>query len=232
MSSVRIHGHDSLLGQALSDRLERADIEQSHAAVGASADIADTTVVCWDGAGTLPESCDLLIRPASVESPPCTATCELVLHDLYIPGGAGPWGPQEIEVALDRHQGMGSGDSLEEHPRWWLHVRDLLDAAVLLLHDPPLGVLHASGRRGWPHDVLLSELDMLWSRLHAVRGSSLSAADLAPAETRLEVVADRSSRPDLAPLHSALQRAAAGGWHPVIPLRVGLMECIAARLDD
>ena len=232
MSSVRIHGHDSLLGQALSDRLERADIEQSHAAVGASADIADTTVVCWDGAGTLPESCDLLIRPASVESPPCTATCELVLHDLYIPGGAGPWGPQEIEVALDRHQGMGSGDSLEEHPRWWLHVRDLLDAAVLLLHDPPLGVLHASGRRGWPHDVLLSELDMLWSRLHAVRGSSLSAADLAPAETRLEVVADRSSRPDLAPLHSALQRAAADGWHPVIPLRVGLMECIAARLDD
>ena len=232
MSSVRIHGHDSLLGQALSDRLERADIEQSHAAVGASADIADTTVVCWDGAGTLPESCDLLIRPASVESPPCTATCELVLHDLYIPGGAGPWGPQEIEVALDRHQGMGSGDSLEEHPRWWLHVRDLLDAVVLLLHDPPLGVLHASGRRGWPHDVLLSELDMLWSRLHAVRGSSLSAADLAPAETRLEAVADRSSRPDLAPLHSALQRAAAGGWHPVIPLRVGLMECIAARLDD
>ena len=232
MSSVRIHGHDSLLGQALSDRLERADIEQSHAAVGASADIADTTVVCWDGAGTLPESCDLLIRPASVESPPCTATCELVLHDLYIPGGAGPWGPQEIEVALDRHQGMGSGDSLEEHPRWWLHVRDLLDAVVLLLHDPPLGVLHASGRRGWPHDVLLSELDMLWSRLHAVRGSSLSAADLAPAETRLEVVADRSSRPDLAPLHSALQQAGAGGWHPVIPLRVGLMECIAARLDD
>jgi len=232
MSSVRIHGHDSLLGQALSDRLERADIEQSHAAVGASADIADTTVVCWDGAGTLPESCDLLIRPASVESPPCTATCELVLHDLYIPGGAGPWGPQEIEVALDRHQGMGSGDSLEEHPRWWLHVRDLLDAAVLLLHDPPLGVLHASGRRGWPHDVLLSELDMLWSRLHAVRGSSLSAADLAPAETRLEVVADRSSRPDLAPLHSALQQAGAEGWHPVIPLRVGLMECIAARLDD
>jgi len=232
MSSVRIHGHDSLLGQALSDRLERADIEQSHAAVGASADIADTTVVCWDGAGTLPESCDLLIRPASVESPPCTATCELVLHDLYIPGGAGPWGPQEIEVALDRHQGMGSGDSLEEHPRWWLHVRDLLDAVVLLLHDPPLGVLHASGRRGWPHDVLLSELDMLWSRLHAVRGSSLSAADLAPAETRLEVVADRSSRPDLAPLHSALQQAGAEGWHPVIPLRVGLMECIAARLDD
>ena len=232
MSSVRIHGHDSLLGQALSDRLERADIEQSHAAVGASADIADTTVVCWDGAGTLPESCDLLIRPASVESPPCTATCELVLHDLYIPGGAGPWGPQEIEVALDRHQGMGSGDSLEEHPRWWLHVRDLLDAVVLLLHEPPLGVLHASGRRGWPHDVLLSELDMLWSRLHAVRGSSLSAADLAPAETRLEAVADRSSRPDLAPLHSALQRAAADGWHPVIPLRVGLMECIAARLDD
>ena len=232
MSSVRIHGHDSLLGQALSDRLERADIEQSHAAVGASADIADTTVVCWDGAGTLPESCDLLIRPASVESPPCTAPCELVLHDLYIPGGAGPWGPQEIEVALDRHQGMGSGDSLEEHPRWWLHVRDLLDAVVLLLHDPPLGVLHASGRRGWPHDVLLSELDMLWSRLHAVRGSSLSAADLAPAETRLEVVADRSSRPDLAPLHSALQQAGAEGWHPVIPLRVGLMECIAARLDD
>ena len=232
MSSVRIHGHDSLLGQALSDRLERADIEQSHAAVGASADIADTTVVCWDGAGTLPESCDLLIRPASVESPPCTATCELVLHDLYIPGGAGPWGPQEIEVALDRHQGMGSGDSLEEHPRWWLHVRDLLDAVVLLLHEPPVGMLHASGRRGWPHDVLLSELDMLWSRLHAVRGSSLSAADLAPAETRLEAVADRSSRPDLAPLHSALQRAAAGGWHPVIPLRVGLMECIAARLDD
>jgi nucleoside-diphosphate-sugar epimerase len=155
-----------------------------------------------------------------------------VLHDLYIPGGAGPWGPQEIEVALDRHQGMGSGDSLEEHPRWWLHVRDLLDAVVLLLHDPPLGVLHASGRRGWPHDVLLSELDMLWSRLHAVRGSSLSAADLAPAETRLEVVADRSSRPDLAPLHSALQQAGAEGWHPVIPLRVGLMECIAARLDD
>ena len=232
MSSVRIHGHDSLLGQALSNRLERADIEQSHAAVGASADIADTTVVCWDGAGTLPESCDLLIRPASVEAPPCTATCELVLHDLYIPGGAGPWGPQEIEVALDRHQGMGSGDSLEEHPRWWLHVRDLLDAVVLLLHDPPLGVLHASGRRGWPHDVLLSELDMLWSRLHAVRGSSLSAADLAPAETRLEVVADRSSRPDLAPLHSALQQAGAEGWHPVIPLRVGLMECIAARLDD
>ena len=232
MSSVRIHGHDSLLGQALSDRLERADIEQSHAAVGASADIADTTVVCWDGAGTLPESCDLLIRPASVESPPCTATCELVLHDLYIPGGAGPWGPQEIEVALDRHQGMGSGDSLEEHPRWWLHVRDLLDAVVLLLHDPPLGVLHASGRRGWPHDVLLSELDMLWSRLHAVRGSSLTAADLAPAETRLEAVADRSSRPDLAPLHSALQQAGAEGWHPVIPLRVGLMECIAARLDD
>ena len=232
MSAVRIHGHDSLLGRALSDRLERADIEQSHASVVASTGIADTTIVCWDGAGTLPDSCDLLIRPTSVESPPCTARCELVLHDLYIPGGSGPWGPQEIEMALDRHQRGGSGDSLEEHPRWWLHVRDLLDAVVPLLPEPPLGVLYASGRRGWPHDVLLSELDMLWSRLHAVRGSSLSAADLAPAETRLEAVADRSARPDLAPLHSALEQAGAGGWHPVIPLRVGLMECIAARLDD
>ena len=232
MSAVRIHGHDSLLGRALSDRLERADIEQSHASVGASAGISDTTIVCWDGAGTLPDSCDLLIRSTSVDSPPCTTRCELVLHDLYIPGGSGPWGPQEIEMALDRHQRGGSGDSLEEHPRWWLHVRDLLDAVVPLLPGPPLGVLHASGRRGWPHDVLLSELDMLWSRLHAVRGSSLSAADLAPAETRLEAVADRSARPDLAPLHSALEQAGAGGWHPVIPLRVGLMECIAARLDD
>ncbi len=232
MPAVRIHGHDSLLGRALAERLERADIEQSDALTASSDDIADTTIVCWDGAGAFPESCDLLIRPASVESPPCTTTCELVLHDLYIPGGSGPWGPQEIEVALNRHQGMGSGDSLEEHPRWWLHVRDLLDAVVPLLHEPPVGMLHASGRRGWPHDVLLSELDMLWSRLHAVRGSSLSAADLAPAETRLEAVADRSSRPDLAPLHSALQQAGAEGWHPVIPLRVGLMECIAARLDD
>ena len=223
MSAVRIHGHDSLLGVALSDRLERADIEQS--------DIADTTLVCWDGTGTLPDSCDLLIRPAIVESPPCTATCELILHDLYIPGGSGQWGPQEIEVALDSHQDRGANNSPEEHPRWWLHVRDLLDAVVLLLPDPPLGVLHASGRRGWPHDAMLSELDMLWSRLHAVRGSSLSAADLAPAETRLEAVSDRSSRPDLAPLHSALEQAGAGGWHPVVPLRVGLMECIAARLD-
>ncbi len=91
------------------------------------------------------------------------------------------------------------------------------------------GLLDISSRT-WC-SALLSELDMLWSRLHAVRGSSLSAADLAPAETRLETVADRTSRPDLAPLHSALQQAGAVGWHPVVPLRVGLMECIAARLD-
>ncbi len=232
MSAVHIHGHDSLLGRGLADRLERADIEQSNALTAVSTDISVTTIVCWDGVGTLPESCDMLIRPSSIESPPCTATCELVLHDLYIPGGSGLWGPRDIESALDQLQGGDSDPSLEEHPRWWMHVRDLLDAVVPLLRNPQVGVLHASGRRGWFHEVMLSELDMLWSRLHAVRGSSLTIADLAPSETPLGAIADRSSRPDLASLHSALQQAGTEGWHPVIPLRVGLMECIAARLDN
>ena len=253
MPAVHIHGHDTLLGRALAERLERADIELSESAT--------TTIVCWEGAGTLPESCDLLIRPAPLPSPPCTADCEIVLTDLYIPGGSGRWGPQEIYAAVDWHERggdgygerddeadgesvtdgesvadgdneSGSGNAAESGPdRWWLHVRDLLDAVILLIDNPASGVLQASGRRGWPHAVLLSELTLLWSRLQAVRAHSLSAADLAPAATNLDAAVDRSTRPDLAPLHSALQQAGGDGWHPVVPFRVGLMECIAARVD-
>ncbi len=34
-------------------------------------------------------------------------------------------------------------------------------------------------------------------------------------------------RPNLSPLHSALLKVGAVGWHPLVPFRVGLMECIA-----
>ena len=71
---------------------------------------------------------------------------------------------------------------------------------------------------------------MLWSRFQAAVDHSIQIEHLEVSEPKTEPT-ERVERPDLAPLHSALEDAGTMGWHPLVPFRVGLMECIAEHIE-
>jgi hypothetical protein len=71
---------------------------------------------------------------------------------------------------------------------------------------------------------------MLWARFQAAVDHSFQIEHLEVSEPKTEPT-ERVERPDLAPLHSALEDAGTMGWHPLVPFRVGLMECIAEHIE-
>jgi len=151
--------------------------------------------------------------------------------------------------------GSGSDDSVPAiRPAYWLHVRDLCDAVAELVRAKSLpSEMDACGRRLWTEAELRRELLILWSRFDAVRAADgmafLEAASLDSAAVQTTVAVlpgvggaadsptspigdpSRPSRPDLSPLHEALLTVNDHGFHPLVPLRVGLMEMLAAVVE-
>ena len=220
MVEVRLVGRDTTFGAALAERLER---------VGIPINSTDgINITCWEG-GEVADS-ELLIRPASSPKPRGNHSSTLVIHDLYIPTGSGCWGPAEIEERLN-WLSSSEGAPSQGNSRHWIHVRDAVDAVAAMLEQLPSRRLDMCGRRSWSHEAMCEELDMLWSRFQAAVDHSFEVDHLEVSEPQTEPT-ERVDRPDLGPLHSSLEAAGTAGWHPLVPFRVGLMECIANRLDD
>jgi nucleoside-diphosphate-sugar epimerase len=220
MVEIFLIGRSNLFGLLLAQRLERIDINTKEA--------NGIQINCWTSGEA--DDCDLLIRPVNSESYPAKAKCELVLHDLYIPGGSGDWGPSEIELMIDWLNDPESSQP-QGQPRYWIHVRDVVDMIVNILPSLPDGSLDVVGRRCWSHEAMTSELAMLFSRVKAAETKTFQLDNLKIFEPKTEPN-QSPPRPNLGPLHTLCESVGVGGWHPLVPFRVGLMECIAYQLES
>ena len=119
----------------------------------------------------------------------------------------------------------------EERIRFWVHIRDADRAFETLKNNDVSGNFQLSGRRAWNQEMILNEINILWTRYqNAVQGThtieSLSEIT-SPAAFQIDA---NDLRPDLGPLHDALLSCGTDGWRPLVAIRVGLMECIACLL--
>lgn len=220
MDSIQLtDDNNSTFAKHLIERLERVGIFV-HSSNGLH-------IVCWEGGQSV--DCDLLIRPSTVTSDYLSCSqCEIVIHDLYVPGGSNGWGPNDIDDYLDWLSNP-LGNSPKGGSRYWVHIRDVVDMIVQLIDCLPNGRIDVCGRRCWTNDEMGNELDMLYSRTMAAQNQSFQLENLKNHHPSIEYIGV-SERPDLAPLHSALQLVDDYGWRPRVPFRIGLMECIAHRL--
>ena len=90
------------------------------------------------------------------------------------------------------------------------------------------GNLNVSGRRSWSPESIVNEMSMLWGRYsdslnysHTVESLSSVPGPLSQ-EPNIQV-----ERPDLSLLHKSLIECGSEGWHPLVPMRVSLMEIFA-----
>jgi len=215
---VTLQGEEDNFLLSLKQRLER---------IGIDTDASDGLhILCWHSGPAV--ECDLVIRPSTSEPYPCEVDCELVLHDLYVPDGSENWGPKEIEHQISWLINP-VGQRPQGEPRYWIHARDVVDMITELFTNLPKGVVDVSGRRCWSHEAMTSELEMLFKRVKAAESKTFQLENLKIFEPKTEPMVS-PNRPNLGPLHSACQNAGLSGWHPSIPFRVGLMECIAHQL--
>ncbi|RAH15531.1 MAG: hypothetical protein CMB58_005425 [Methanobacteriota archaeon] len=218
---IHIAGNSDLFHDAISDRLARAG-----AILTPERNDADL-IVSLDG----DISADISVLPAHVEGG--SAKLCIRVHDLLIPDGINEWGPSDIhEFASMVRNGETDVEISDFELRHWLHVRDATDALSLLImansDSMPRGVLDMSGRRAWGPEEIIDEMTILWDRFtnalnHAHTTESLSAV---PSPVR-NSNRKESSRPDLGPLNSSLRKLGTDGWHPLVPMRVALMEILA-----
>ena len=214
---VHIAGGRDVFFDAISDRLTRAGAILTD-------DRQDADVVVSLGPGS---SGDVAVVPGNLETG--EATLIVRIHDLLIPESPSDWGPRDIHEWSSMIM-EGENESPEMQSRHWLHVRDATDAlSLLIMADTiPNGVLNMSGRRAWKPQEVLGEMALLWDRFtnalnHSHTTKSLSAIPSPVPESSRESV----SRPDLGPLHEALRELGTDGWHPLVPMRVALMEVFA-----
>ena len=218
---VHIVGERDVFFDAISDRLNRAG-----AIITDDRQNADVVVSLGKGS-----SGDIVVVPGDME----TGDASLIvrIHDLLIPESPNEWGPRDIhEWSYSIMEGANKNEASDFQARHWLHVRDATDAlSLLIMADSdvmPSGILNMSGRRAWGPQEVLEEMTLLWSRFtntlnHSHTPESLSAIPSPVLESSRGSV----SRPDLGSLHEALRELGTDGWHPLVPMRVALMEVFA-----
>ena len=218
---VHIVGGKDVFFDAISDRLTRAGAILTD-------DRQNSDVIVSLGKGS---SGDVVVVPGDAE----TGDARIIvrIHDLLIPEAPSEWGPSDIHEWSHRIiEGANENEAPDTQARHWLHVRDATDAlSLLIMADPdvmPKGVLNMSGRRAWGPREVLEEMALLWARFttalnHSHTTKSLSAIPSPVPESSRGSV----SRPDLGPLHDALRELGTDGWHPLVPMRVALMEVFA-----
>ncbi|MCH1592200.1 MAG: hypothetical protein L7R66_04320 [Candidatus Thalassarchaeaceae archaeon] len=223
---IHISGIEGHFLYALKDRLSRAGailIEDRH--------IAEFVISIGEGG-----SADMAILPPNVETD--NTALIIKVHDLLSPEGKSTsWGDAELHrwARLIR-DGADIELSSHEAPRHWVHVRDVCDALCTLImsnrDEPMTGVLNIAGRRAWSTDLILQEMRMLWGRYsdslsHTHTTKSLSSIP-SPVNKSDPIEIDR---PDLTLLHKYLRDCGSEGWHPLVPMRVALMEILAHASD-
>jgi len=218
-TTVFIDGEEDGLHAALRDRLGRAGVSAS-----GSRDSAEIVVRLGMGEGG-----DIAVVPRVGSGG--GSTLEVVVSDVIIPGWDSGWGCEEISRMVS---GVKAGTSVPtyEGTRYWVHVRDVVDALCTLIlpegERVSEGLLHLCGRRPWEGDDVREEIELLWNRFNDAINHSHTADSLSgiPSPVRGSNN-DDGNRPDLAPLHSALIESGGEGWHPLVAMRTSLMEAIA-----
>ena len=147
--------------------------------------------------------------------------------DVYSPDGVGTINQWVSDIV------KGIEPKREERIRFWVHIRDADRAFETLKNNDVSGNFQLSGRRAWNQEMILNEINILWTRYqNAVHGTHTieSLSDItSPAAFQIDA---NNLRPDLAPLHDALLSCGTDGWRPLIAIRVGLMECIASAIEE
>ena len=147
--------------------------------------------------------------------------------DVYSPDGVGTINQWVSDIV------KGIEPQREERIRFWVHIRDADRAFETLKNNDVSGNFQLSGRRAWNQEMILNEINILWTRYqNAVHGTHTieSLSDItSPAAFQIDAT---NLRPNLAPLHDALLSCGTDGWRPLIAIRVGLMECIASAIEE
>lgn len=223
--SKKIHlgGDEDDFFQSLADRLSRAG-----ATLVVSPDDADYVIhFGQEGDGNM-----VILTPDQKTSHPGLV---VVIHDLLSPrGNSGHWGDEELHVWAEmvREGNINIYTVSNIFPRHWVHVRDVCDAlCTIIMSDGSnsiTGTLNISGRRSWSPESIVKEMSMLWGRYSDSLNYSHTVESLSSVPGPLSQEPDiQAERPDLSLLHKSLIECGSEGWHPLVPMRVSLMEIFA-----
>ena len=160
--------------------------------------------------------------------------CQIIVHDLLSPNAnETTWSSQIVHNWIDsilRNEEVAPDDSTH----YWVSHRDVVSGLFDLLkcETLPSGELNMCGRKSWNSSDVIEELKMLIRRSVHATSQSFDEDDLmARSPNVLSSKIPSIERPDLAKLHSTLCQVQPDGWRTLTPLRVSLMEIIAAHLE-
>ena len=175
------------------------------------------------------DKCDIAIVPQGSESPKTKIVIEL--EDVIIPGGGESWGNQ-IMIDWVRQIKEKIEPGIEPVDRFWVNVRDVTDAITCLCmneKEPNLsGRFRMCGRRAWSSENVIDEIRILWERYNNAINHSHTIESLSEIPSPVRgIYSEKSETPDLGGIHQALIASGSEGWHPVVPMRVSIMEMIA-----
>ena len=85
-----------------------------------------------------------------------------------------------------------------------------------------------SGRRCWSSGELISELELMWRRFVKIKTDKIEITDLEVQEPLLLESKFDGEKPNLERLHLLLKEVNDYGWVAKTPMRVTLMQCLAA----
>ena len=219
LRNVHVFGEFDGLREALEERLRRA---------GASIveDPSDSELVVGIDQQ---EDCDIAIIPMGSIPPESTIVVEL--KDVVIPNGGRKWG-NDIMIDWIRQVKCGGEPKTEPRDRFWVNVRDVTDAITCLCmneKEPNLsGSFRMCGRRAWSSENVIDEIRILWERYNNAINHSHTIESLSEIPSPVRgIYSEKSETPDLGGIHQALIASGSEGWHPVVPMRVSIMEMIA-----
>ena len=218
--SVHVSGSSDGLREALEERLERAGAE-----LVAEPEKAEITIQI-----DTQERCDFAIVPPGSRSSGSGIVIEL--SDVIIPNGGRKWG-NGVMADWIRKIMNGEMPDPEAMIRFWVNVRDVVDAiSTICLSEGeklPIGNYSICGRRAWEMSDVTDEIRILWERYnHSINYShTIESLSEVPSPVR-GLHSEIEERPDLSKIHDALVMSGGEGWHPLVPMRVSLMEMIAS----
>jgi hypothetical protein len=218
--SVHVSGLSDGLREALVERLERAGAELVD-----EPEQAEVTIQI-DGQ----EKCDIAVIPQGSEPPESEIVIEL--SDVIIPNGGRKWGNDVMTDWVNQILN-GKKPVPESNIRFWVNVRDVVDAISTIClnkeEKTPNGKYRMCGRRAWEMEDVTDEIRVLWERYNNSINHSHTIESLSEVPSPVRGIhSEVGERPDLSSLHEVLIRSGGDGWHPLVPMRVSLMEMIAS----
>lgn len=218
--SVHVSGPFDGLREAIEERLVRAGI-----ILAKTPEQADLTLQIGDQ-----NKCDISIVPRGSEF--TKSSIVIQLFDVIIPNGGRNWGNG---IMIDWVEKVTSGKRItsDSTTRFWVNVRDVADAiseiCVNRNEESLMGNFVMCGRRAWGVDDVTDEIRVLWERYSNAINYSHTTESLSEVPSPVRGMHSESiEKPDLSDLHELLIQSGSEGWHPLVPMRVSLMEMIAS----